>query len=275
MTKAPYAESQCADLFSRKLGRIKVNLESYVLTITLNRPEKRNAFDPWMINELAYAMCFAKFSKEVRLVILRAEGPVFCSGADLKAFAGMIEPNPGSDVPEPEGTVTIGDLFRTLYKPCIAVVHGPVYAGGFLMICGCSHVISARDAKFGLPEVQRGIWPMQVMASLSGIVPRRALLDWCMRGLVLDAEKAYNLGVVTQLSDTLEKDIQTLSEEILAGAPTAIQNGMRAYDEMQTKSHEELHGYLQEMLQLTLTSEDAREGLMAFREKRNPVWPGK
>ncbi|MFT7588584.1 MAG: methylglutaconyl-CoA hydratase, partial [Limisphaerales bacterium] len=197
--------------------------------------------------------------------------------ADLKAFAGMIEDNPGSDIPNPESDITIGDLFRKLYKPCIAQVQGPVYAGGFLMICGCTHVVSVSDAVFGLPEVKRGIWPMQVMASLSNIVAARPLLDWCMRGTKIDSKRALELGVITDITqkDTLSQTVEIIRDELLENSPVAIQNGLQAFDEMQDKSNEGRHKYLQDMLKKTLMSEDAREGLLAFREKRKPVWPGK
>lgn len=271
-----YTQDQCQALEASDFVYLKVSIEDAVLRIALNRPHKRNAFDAVLSKELAYALCHARYNNSIWAVVLAAEGPVFCAGADLKAFAGMGDPDPGSKIPDPAAPPILGDLFRDLHKPCIARVHGDVFAGGFLMIGGCTHVLAAEHTRFGLPEVKRGIWPFQVMATLAELMPARQLLDWCMRGAVLHAEEAQQRGLVTEVvpSEDLDVRLNALLSEITAQSPSAIRLGMEAWHGMADQPENERHRYLHAMLQKTLQTADAQEGLAAFREKRAPVWKG-
>ncbi len=273
-TTMPYSAEECRALLQTKLVYLQVTLQDHVLEIRLNRPEKRNAFDSVLVRELAFAMSFAHHQKDVWAVLLSANGPVFCAGADLRAFAGMGQEDPGSGVPIPNEEIAIGDLFRHLHKPCIARVHGDAHAGAFLLIGGCTHVVAADHTRFSLPEVRRGIWPMQVMATLAEIMPARELLDWCMRGLQLSAEEACRRGLVTQVVPAAELDaaVKSLLSDVLAQSPSAIRMGLEAWQGFRTLSYTQQHRYLQDMLAKTLQTRDAREGLAAFREKRQPVW---
>lgn len=272
----PYTAEQVGSFPETTLVYLEVELENHVLEIRLNRPDKRNAFDPVLVKELAFALSYAHHNKAIWAVVLAANGPVFCAGADLKAFAGMASEDPGSGVPPPPSEITLGDLFRRLHKPCIAKVHGAVYAGGFLLIGGCTHVLAADSAVFGLPEVRRGIWPMQVMATLAELMPARRLLDWCMRGSVLTAQEAKDTGLVSTVvpPDQLNQAVDELLKDILRQSPSAIRLGLEAWDGLRSVEPREQHRYLQTMLAQTLATADAREGLAAFREKREPVWTG-
>jgi enoyl-CoA hydratase/carnithine racemase len=256
-------------------ARVLVRKDANVLRLKLNRPEKRNAMDPLMVRELAFGLAVAKSDNEVRAVVLEAEGQVFCSGADLKAFAGLQEET-NSTIPKPQGDLVIGDLFRHLHKPCLARVHGPVHAGGHLLIGGCTHILASDNAVFGLPEVKRGLWPMQVMASLCEILPPRYVLDWCMRGRIIDAEEANRVGLVTEVmpSEKLDEVLQFYLKDILANSPTAIRLGLKAWQELGNVPHEQRHAFLQKALMNNLATKDAREGIQAFKEKRDPVWTG-
>ena len=123
-----------------------------------------------MINEIAFAMHYAHFKSTVWVVLFEAKGSVFCAGADLKAMSGDIEPH-NSSVPLPKYPVIIGDLFRKIHKPTIACVRKNVYAGGFLILAGCLFVVADNKLNFSLPEVKRGLFPFQVMASLTKVMP--------------------------------------------------------------------------------------------------------
>lgn len=250
-----------------------VEQSQHRITITLNRPEKKNAMSETLVNELAFALAYAKYSKSVWLVIIKAHGTVFCAGADLNNFL-QVQSSTISTIPKPLQTVKLGDAFSQVFKPIIAQVHASVYAGGFLILGGCTHVIASENAQFSLPEVKRGIWPFQVMASLQNIVPARQLLDWCMRGHALNAEQAQQMGIVTQVvkEDELSESVDQLAQEIENGAPMAIQKGLEAYHTALNISQAEKHTYLQGMLQALLQSNDAQEGIQAFKEKRKPIW---
>ena len=271
-----YTEEQVQNFLNETFDFIQVDEVDHVLTITLNRPEKRNAFHPPLANELVFALAYAHYSKDIWIVILKANGPTFCSGADLKAFAGKADLTTKSTIPPPSKPVVFGDEFKGLCKPCIAKIHADVYAGGFLMLGGCTHVIAVEEAKFGLPEVKRGIWPMQVMASLAPLMNDRQMLDLCMRAKILTAHEAFDLGIVTNVVSHKELDaaVDNLVNEIKEQSPSAIRLGIEAFHEMQNLKDEEKHSYLHGMLMKVLTTKDAQEGLAAFREKRKANWTG-
>ena len=126
-----YSEEQVKNFHEETFDFILVEEADNVLTITLNRPEKRNAFHPPLANELVFALAYAHYQKTIWAVVLQANGPTFCAGADLKAFAGKADLNTSSTIPQPDKPVVFGDEFKGLCKPCIAKVHADVYAGGF------------------------------------------------------------------------------------------------------------------------------------------------
>ena len=271
-----YTKEHISNFHEQHFAFLIVEEKDNVLTITLNRPEKRNAFHMPLANELAYALTYAHYTNSVWAVVIKANGPTFCAGADLKAFAGDDTVERPSSIPMPSDMVKLGDEFNGLHKPCIAQVHADVYAGGFLMICGCTHVVAADTAKFGLPEVKRGIWPFQVMASLEPLMGARQLLDLCLRAKTIDAQEALRLGIVTDVvsADALESTVQSLVEDIKEQSPTAIRMGLEAFQEMKNLQADQKHKYLHGMLMKVLSSKDTQEGLAAFKEKRKPVWKG-
>ena len=185
-----FNEKDVKNIKSYNFDFIEFEESNHVFTLTLNRPKKKNALNPQMINEIAFAFQYVSCSNSVRALLLKSNGDVFCSGLDLKAVNGDIEKN-NSTVPEANSKILIGELFNKLYKPKICQLEGDVYAGGFLLIAGCNYVVSKDGLKLGLPEVKRGIFPMQVMESLSKVISFRNVIDWCVRG--------YNLDVKTRI----------------------------------------------------------------------------
>ncbi|MEO6284672.1 MAG: enoyl-CoA hydratase-related protein [Dyadobacter sp.] len=255
---------------------IKTSLSGHLFTITLNRPEKRNAFTPTMTEEITFALAYAHFNSEVRCVIVNASGPVFCAGADLNAFHDQSANIRNANLPATREDIKLGDAFVQLLKPSIAQVEGPVLAGGFLIVCGCTFVVSTNDANYSLPEVKRGIWPMQVMASLMQIIPARKVLEMCITAKSYNVDEAYHLGLVTQVStkESIADDVNILADQILQNAPLAIQMGMKALQNLSEIRDSEKQSYLKSQLDLLMQTDDAKEGASAFREKRKPDWKG-
>ena len=270
-----YTEDQVRDLSDRTFAYLQVEQQDHVLTLTLNRPEKRNALNPVMVNELAFATAHARFNSEIWAILLKANGPVFCAGADLKAFMGAKEET-DSNIPNPKGEVLLGELFPTLHKPVIAQVEGAVYAGGFLLLSGATYVVAQNDLQFGLPEVKRGLFPYQVMAGLLEILPQRKVLDWCIRGYNISAETALEWGLITHTASkgNVTGTVLELLNEIQQNSPTAIRLGLEAWDHLRQGNPNEQNKYLLQMLMKTIGTQDAREGIKAFKEKRKPVWTG-
>ena len=268
-----YTQEQTQSIHSETFAYLKIAEADHVLTITLNRAAKKNALHPQMVNEIAYAFHYAHFEKNVWIVAIQAEGNIFCAGADLKALAGFVEEN-NSTIPQPNGAVLIGELFNKIYKPTIAKITGDVYAGGFFFLAGSNIVIAQNDVKFGLPEVKRGLYPMQVMAALLKVMPARKVVDWCIRGYNLPVDEAERFGLVSKMTSAskIDAEVQKIIDELKQNSPTAIRNGLAAFDHIQPSAAE--HKYLSEMLMKTIQTPDAREGIKAFKEKRKPVWTG-
>ena len=270
-----YTADQTLQLKQHKFAHLLVEEKNHLLTLTLNRPEKKNALNPVLFKELAYALTYAHHTRDVWAVVIAAKGDVFCAGADLKAFSGATEETT-STVPEPNGEVVIGNIFNSLHKPCIAKVHAPVYAGGFLIVCGCTHVVASSNATFSLPEVKRGLYPFQVMQSLLQIMPPRTVLDLCIRAKTLNASDAEKIGLVSKVveQNKLDEEVQLLVDEIFQFSPSAISLGLEAFDNLKNIPAADAHQYLKQMLGECIQTEDAAEGMAAFIEKRKPVWKG-
>ncbi len=268
-----YTKIQTSTIHNETFAFIEVTENDHVLTLTLNREKKKNALHPQMLNELAFAMQYAHHEPHVWVVVIQAKGNVFCAGADLKAFMGILGEYESS-IAAPAGEILIGELFNKMHKPLIAKVTGDVYAGGFFFLAGSHIVVAQEGIKFGLPEVRRGLYPFQVMAALLRVMPARKVLDWCIRGYNLPVHEAEKYGLVSQVATAENIDTETtkIIEELKQNSPSAIRMGLEAYDHIQPDA--EAHKYLLEMLQKTLASKDGQEGIQAFREKRPPVWTG-
>lgn len=271
-----FNSEQLAGFKNQKFEHLLVDEKNHLLTLTLNRPDKKNALNPVLFRELAYALSWAANNHEIWAVVIAANGDVFCAGADLKSFAGQQQQSV-STIPIPDGEVVLGDIFNGLHKPCIAKVHAPVYAGGFLIVCGCTHVIAVNEATFSLPEVKRGLFPFQVLQSMLQIMPPRTALDFCIRAKTMNAHDAQSIGLVSKVvsKDKLDEEVQALVDEIFQFSPSAIRLGLEAYDNLKNIPAAEAHTYLKQMLSLAIATEDAAEGMNAFIEKRKPFWKGK
>lgn len=269
-----YTPQQTASFATQPFRYLLATQEEHVLTLTLNRPEKKNALNPTLLNELAFALTYARYEKEVWLVVLAASGDVFCAGMDLKSLSAG-EPMEET-VPPPAGPVRLAELLAGLQKPCLAKIQGPVYAGGFLLVASCTHAIATHTATFSLPEVKRGLFPFQVMASLLEIMPARTALDLCLRARTLSAPDAFKTGLITDVvaGDELDQAVRQWIDELKQYSPTAMQFGLRAYHQLKTIPPDQQQAFLHEQFQLIQKTADAQEGMTAFLEKRLPQWRG-
>ncbi len=246
----------------------KLDIANHIMTITLNRPEKKNALNNVMMNELNYSLAYAKQERSIRVVVIAAEGDVFCAGADLTRAESE------SNIPKIEGVDDISLSLRHLYKPVICKIQGPVLAGALLIITNATHAIAVKDAKFSAPEIHRGLWPFMVMAGLFRVMPKRAGLDFIMRGQPIDSKKAENWGLINKSVNKkdLDKNVNALAEELANLAPETMQFGLEAYEKQDSKSFDEALPYLQKQIAKCFEGKDAKEGIAAFLEKRKPKW---
>ena len=268
-----YFEENSTQSLDQTWAFITCEVADYVMTITLNRPAKKNALHPHMINEITFALSHAHHNKDVRAILLKAEGDVFCSGADLKAFMGVSEEFESS-IPSTTKQVLMGEIFQKVHKPIICQLHANIMAGGLFFLTGSHFVIADQKVTLGLPEVKRGLFPFQVLAALVTKINKSNAINWCISADTITAQKALEWGLLSEVVESNEMSTKTESiiEKIKRNSPNAIRLGLEAYEKI-TKTDDE-HQYLMEMLQKTIMSKDAQEGINAFKEKRNPVWTG-
>ena len=246
----------------------KLDIEKNILTITLNRPEKKNALNNVMMDELNYALAYAKQEHSIRVVVIAAEGDIFCAGADLTRTKSE------SNVPKLEGVDDISLSLRHLYKPVICKIQGSVLAGALLIVTNATHAIAVEDAKFSAPEIHRGLCPFMVMAGLFRVMPKRAGRDFIMRGQPINSSEAEKWGLINKSVDKegLDEAVNSLAEELANLAPETMQFGLEAYEKQDSKSFDEALPYLKEQIAKCFEGRDAKEGIAAFLEKRKPNW---
>jgi enoyl-CoA hydratase/carnithine racemase len=246
----------------------KINFHNNILTITLNRPKKKNAINNVMMNELNYALAYAKQENSVRVVVIDAEGDIFCAGADLNRSES------NSNVPKLDDVNDISLAIRHLYKPVICKIQGSVLAGALLMVANATHAVAIETAKFSAPEIKRGLWPFMVMAGLFRVMPKRAGLDFIMRGESISAKEALNWGLINKVvsEEKLDKEVSNLAKQLASLAPNTMKMGLEAYEKQDGMVFDEALPFLQKQIAECFNSEDAKEGIKAFLEKRDPNW---
>ena len=241
------------------------------LVLTIDRPERRNALNAEVIHALQQALDRARADDTIRAVVLTGAGDeAFCAGADLGGDAFAF------DYATP--TNAYADLLRTartLNVPLIARVNGACMAGGMGLIAMCDLAIAARHAIFGLPEAKVGVFPMQVLAVLQAQLPQRCLAQLCLTGDSIDAARAREIGLVNEVADDLEAALERLLSRLLANSPTALRRGTYAMKAMRSMSFEEAIAFGEGQIGLLAMTQDAREGIAAFKDKRKPQWTGK
>jgi len=257
MSLPEYREIQCA------AGRIT--------RITLNRPDKRNPIGPVTLGELVHALETARDDGAVRVVIVTGAGGFFSAGGDLSQLAGATTSGPAI---RPATFRELLLLLSQMGKPVIAMVNGPALAGGLGLMVACDLAIAADDASFGTPEINVGLWPMMIMANIFRNVPRKQGLELIMTGDKIDAQAALRMGLVTRVVPRAELEGATLAlaEKLADKPPTTMRLGLRAFYDTQDLPLGDQLARLEAGLMEVLGTEDAREGLTAFMQKRKPVW---
>jgi enoyl-CoA hydratase/crotonobetainyl-CoA hydratase len=241
-------------------------LTNNVLVITLNRPEAGNALNGALSEGLSNALTEAAENEDVRAIVVTGAGEkIFCAGMDLKAFAA------GEDIAK------IGMGFaalRNCKKPLIAAVNGHALAGGFEVVMMCDLVVSVDSARFGIPEVKRGLFAAGGGVRLPARIPLAIALEMGLTGDPIDASRAKELGLINQVVPTAElRDAAlALAARVSANGPLAVQATKQLMLDEIGNGNPSLMGELQKKV---FTSEDAKEGATAFAQKRAPEWKGR
>lgn len=244
--------------------------------IILNRPEKRNALSGTMIAELVDALENCRADNNVRVVILSGAGDkAFCAGADLSEQQQNF--NEYERYKARETFVYLFEMMGKLGKPIVAQVQGLALAGGMGLVAGCDFVIASDKARFGTPEINVGMFPMMISALLIRTIGRKKLVDLMFTGRQMDASEGERCGLVTRVvpAENLVAEVDKLADELAAKSPSIMKLGKDALSTMADMPLEQALYYLSTMLSMCLMTEDSKEGLTAFVEKRKPEWKGR
>jgi len=255
---------------------IQLGLENSVATITLNRPEKRNAISFELIDDLLRALDEAERSEAV-VVILTGAGKAFCSGMDLENLKGLLGRTPEQNLKDSE---TMVRLFRSLYefpRVTIAAVNGPAIAGGTGLALLCDFTLAAPEAKFGYTEVRIGFVPAIVSTFLLRQVGEKQARDLLLTGRIFRAEEAARLGLVSEIvpSENLMSRARALAALLMENSPASLRATKQL---LSAHARAELDAQIESAVRENAairTTADFREGIVSFLDKRKPVWTGK
>jgi enoyl-CoA hydratase/carnithine racemase len=245
-----------------------------IATITLNRPDRRNAIGAVMTNELLWALEDATADESVRSIVITGAGKAFCAGGD---FAQMTGGGDGTEL-SPKGDFK--DLMLALFyaeKPVIARVNGHAMGGGLGLVAASTFAVASMSAKLGTPEIDVGLFPFMIYAVLERVMSRRRLVEMMFSGARLTAEEAAEAGLVNKAvpDEQLDEAVAHYTKLIASKSPSTVRLGLRALRDTDGLSVPDKLPILSDALAKCLATDDAREGLMAFLEKRQPTWSGR
>ena len=251
-------------------NEVEVEHVDGLVIVTINRPEARNAVN----RAVSYAVCAAldelDARPDLRVGILTGAGGNFCAGMDLKAFLK-------GEITRVEGRGILGIAQTPPKKPLIAAVEGYALAGGFESVLACDLVVAARDAKFGIPEVKRGLAAAAGgLLRLPRLIPQRIAMEAALTGDLFSAERLYQYGLINALVEPGQalEEAKKLARRIMANAPLAVAASKRVIIEQRDWPLAEMFARQEAITGHLLKSADAREGATAFAEKRAAVWTG-
>lgn len=253
---------------------VNAQLRGAVQWLTIAREPRRNALNEDVVRQLAAGIEAAQAEPACRAIVITGAGDkAFCAGADLQQ-SGAGSP---FDVDYSRPRHYLVELFRTMQAcglPIIARVNGHALAGGFGLLCACDLAVAADDALFGTPESKIGLTPMMILPAMLRVLPPRSLMEMCITGEPVDAQRALALGIVNYVVPRGELDakLDWLLARTVDRSPAALRLGKQAFQAMQDMTLMQAQEYAQAMVPVMVSTADAREGLAAFQQKRAPVW---
>lgn len=245
--------------------------------ITINRASEHNTMTDLVMEELSRAMHQAEGMQGVRAIVITGAGEqTFCAGGKLKPT------DDGSPFALEPGRLDnpIAELFRAMdrcHLPIIARVNGGAFGGGLGLICACDFAVAVDTARFGTTEAKVGLFPMMILPVLMRVIPRRRLLEMCFFAHRFSAAEAQQFDIVNEVvaAAALDAAVDAMVDKLAANSPVALRIGRRAISAVTDLSLSDALNLTQAVLPILSQSEDTKEGMQAFAEKRAPAWPGR
>ncbi len=244
--------------------------------LVLNRPEKRNALSLGFMREIIAKLDEIAADRDVRVLVIRGNGPMFCAGHDLNEMVG-----------DPPDLPAIREIFSTcnqmmlrlhqLPQPVIAMVHGIATAAGCQLVAACDLAIAEEGARFATPGVKIGLFCTTPMVPLVRVVGRRRAMEMLLTGRFVSAAEAERFGLVNRLvpSDQLQEETRKWALELAQFSPLTLATGKRAFYDQVDLPEVAAYAQAKDVIAMNCLAEDAQEGMRAFFEKRSPMWKGR
>jgi len=253
---------------------ILVHREGHIGSVTLNRPEQLNTFSSQMARELCQGLSELETDEGVRVIVVNGAGKAFCCGIELSEFHGKTQQEYREWIALMEGMVSV---LAGMKKPVIASAHGFAVANGAGIIASCDLAVVEEGIRIGLTAVNVGLFCMGPAVPVSRMLGRKRTLELLMTGDMIDAETALQWGLVNRVAPAggLEKATMDLAEKLAKKSPLAIQMGKQAFYGMADLEYHKAVAYTNELFAALCVTEDAKEGVAAFLERREPGWKGR
>ena len=257
------------------MSALQITQDGAILTLTLSRPDIRNAFNDEVIAEITQAFQTAAASAEVRAVVLAAEGPAFCAGADLNWMRRMADYTRTENLAD---AAKLAEMLRVMYacpKPTIARIQGDVVAGGMGLVAACDMAVAVDSAGFCLSEVKLGLIPATISPYVVRAMGARAAHRYVLTAERFSAEEAHRIGFVHEVvpADQLDAKVAELVKALVSASPNAVRSGKEL---VQTVAGREIDGALiaqtVDGIADIRSSSEGKEGVQSFLQKRKPGW---
>jgi enoyl-CoA hydratase len=245
-----------------------------VAEIRIERPARRNATTDNMYKGLTDYILAADALEDVRCVVVRGSNGVFTAGSDINYFLDK------TPLEREHHFGLVADLFTApskISKPVIAAVQGVAFGGGTGLSSACDIVLADEGSRFGIPEVEIGLWPCTLLPALIRAVGARKAYSLALFGHKIDAREAQQLGLVTKTvpAGEFETELSRMTRRIASLSPVVVQMGKRAFQQCLDMEFSKATYFMGRLMALNSASEDAKEGISAFLEKRKPAWVGR
>ncbi|MCP4070869.1 MAG: enoyl-CoA hydratase [Hyphomicrobiales bacterium] len=253
------------------------SLEQGILRLTLNNPQSRNALSEAMIDHLKNALDQAASDKQVRVIILAANGSAFCSGHDLKEMTKARQHNDGGRAYFHQAISNSSDLMKKIVKhrlPVIADIRGIAAAAGCQLAASCDLAIASEDAQFVTPGVSIGLFCSTPMVALTRNISSKHAMEMLMCGDMISARRAEQMGLVNKVVELsgMDQAVQQMAEKIAHRSSMTLETGKSAFYAQLEMTLDEAYDYTSSVMAENMIKNDACEGINAFIEKRSPQW---